>query len=88
MEDIGGPRAGYPGHRINLMLTVKFHHLADCQHQLMRKGQPGRPGANRVLRANGQVEELGHIGAALMEPGDVFEIATPGGGGFGECVTS
>ena len=43
-------------------------------------------GANRVLRANGQVEELGHIGAALMEPGDVFEISTPGGGGFGECV--
>ena len=54
----------------------------------MAGGQPGRPGANRVLRANGQVEELGHIGAALMEPGDVFEIATPGGGGFGECVTS
>ncbi|RKR26459.1 5-oxoprolinase (ATP-hydrolysing) [Acidovorax sp. 93] len=53
----------------------------------MAGGQPGRPGANRVLRANGQVEELGHIGAALMEPGDVFEIATPGGGGFGECVT-
>eukprot|EP01036_Dinobryon_divergens_P047490 gene47490-63667_t len=39
--------------------------------------------ANRVLRAHGQVEELGHIGAALMEPGDVFEISTPGGGGFG-----
>ena len=54
----------------------------------MAGGQPGRPGANRVLRANGQVEELGHIGAALMEPGDVFEIATPGGGGFGEGVTS
>ncbi|MBL7089576.1 hydantoinase B/oxoprolinase family protein, partial [Acidovorax sp.] len=54
----------------------------------MAGGQPGRPGANRVLRANGQVEELGHIGAALMEPGDVFEIATPGGGGFGECVAS
>ena len=52
----------------------------------MAGGQPGRAGANRVLRANGQVEELGHIGAALMEPGDVFEISTPGGGGFGECV--
>ena len=53
----------------------------------MAGGKPGRPGANRVLRANGQVEELGHIGAALMEPGDVFEISTPGGGGYGEeCV--
>ena len=53
----------------------------------MAGGKPGRPGANRVLRANGQIEELGHIGAALMEPGDVFEISTPGGGGYGEeCV--
>jgi len=51
----------------------------------MAGGQPGRPGANRVLRADGQVEELGHIGAALMQPGDVFEIATPGGGGYGAC---
>ncbi|KQO20014.1 hydantoinase B/oxoprolinase family protein [Acidovorax sp. Leaf78] len=54
----------------------------------MAGGQPGRAGANRVLRANGQVEELGHIGAAQMQPGDVFEISTPGGGGFGECVAA
>ena len=51
----------------------------------MAGGQPGKPGANRVLRANGEVEVLGHIGAALMQPGDVFEIATPGGGGYGRC---
>jgi 5-oxoprolinase (ATP-hydrolysing) len=30
-----------------------------------------------------QVEELGHIGQADMRPGDVFEIHTPGGGGYG-----
>jgi 5-oxoprolinase (ATP-hydrolysing) len=51
----------------------------------MAGGQPGKPGTNRVLRANGEVEVLGHIGAALMQPGDVFEIATPGGGGWGAC---
>ncbi|MDH4428069.1 MAG: hydantoinase B/oxoprolinase family protein [Acidovorax sp.] len=50
----------------------------------MAGGQPGHPGANRVVRATGAVEELGHIGAALMEPGDVFEIVTPGGGGYGQ----
>ena len=33
--------------------------------------------------AVGRVEELGHIGQAQMLPGDVFEIHTPGGGGFG-----
>jgi len=49
----------------------------------MAGGQPGQVGLNRVVRADGQVEELGHIGQADMAPGDVFEIHTPGGGGFG-----
>ena len=46
-------------------------------------GQPGAPGINRVRRLNGDVEDLGHIGQLEMAPGDVFEIHTPGGGGFG-----
>ncbi|MDD5027958.1 MAG: hydantoinase B/oxoprolinase family protein [Rhodoferax sp.] len=46
-------------------------------------GQPGQVGINRVVRADGRVEELGHIGQADMLAGDVFEIHTPGGGGFG-----
>ncbi|MEI8030635.1 MAG: hydantoinase B/oxoprolinase family protein [Comamonadaceae bacterium] len=46
-------------------------------------GQPGQVGVNRVLRADGRVEELAHIGQAEMQAGDVFEIRTPGGGGFG-----
>ena len=40
-------------------------------------------GINRVVRADGTVEELAHIGQAEMKPGDVFEIHTPGGGGYG-----
>jgi len=50
----------------------------------MAGGQPGLVGINRVVRVNGGVEELGHIGQAEMKPGDVFEIHTPGGGGFGK----
>ncbi|MGZ5193823.1 MAG: hydantoinase B/oxoprolinase family protein [Ramlibacter sp.] len=50
----------------------------------MAGGQPGLVGINRVVRANGGVEELGHIGQAEMNPGDVFEIHTPGGGGYGK----
>ena len=46
-------------------------------------GLAGQVGINRVLRADGSVEELGHIGQADMLPGDVFEISTPGGGGYG-----
>jgi 5-oxoprolinase (ATP-hydrolysing) len=50
----------------------------------MAGGQPGQVGQNRVVRADGRVETLGHIGQADMLPGDVFEIHTPGGGGFGK----
>ena len=50
----------------------------------MNGGLPGQVGVNRVVRADGRVEELGHIGQAEMRPGDVFEIHTPGGGGFGK----
>ena len=50
----------------------------------MAGGQPGLVGVNRVVRGNGMVEELGHIGQADMKPGDVFEIHTPGGGGYGQ----
>jgi 5-oxoprolinase (ATP-hydrolysing) len=46
-------------------------------------GQPGALGINRVKRLNGDVEDLKHIGQVEMAPGDVFEIHTPGGGGFG-----
>lgn len=49
----------------------------------MQGGQPGAVGINRVLRADGRVETLEHIGQTAMEAGDMFEIHTPGGGGFG-----
>ena len=50
----------------------------------MAGGEPGAKGRNLVLRADGSVEELGHIGKVGMEPGDVFVIETPGGGGYGK----
>ena len=49
----------------------------------MAGGQAGQVGINRVVRSDGSVEALGHIGQAEMHPGDVFEIHTPGGGGYG-----
>jgi len=49
----------------------------------MAGGQPGAVGLNRVVRHDGQVEALAHIGQVQMQPGDVFEIHTPGGGGYG-----
>ena len=49
----------------------------------MAGGSAGQVGINRVVRADGSVDELKHIGQTEMQPGDVFEIHTPGGGGFG-----
>ena len=49
----------------------------------MAGGAAGTPGINRVVRADGSVETLPHIGSTPMAVGDVFEIHTPGGGGFG-----
>ena len=46
-------------------------------------GDAGWVGINRVVRTDGRIEELAHIGQCDMLPGDVFEIHTPGGGGFG-----
>lgn len=46
-------------------------------------GQAGEVGKNSIERVDGRVELLAHIGQADMQAGDIFEIATPGGGGFG-----
>ena len=52
----------------------------------MAGGRPGALGINRIERADGRVELLGHIGSAEMAPGDLFVIETPGGGGYGVQV--
>ncbi len=49
----------------------------------MDGGKPGAVGRNLVHRADGSVQEFGHIAEVRMEPGDVFAIHTPGGGGYG-----
>ena len=47
-------------------------------------GGAGASGHNYVLRATGAIEELPGTGSSAMNPGDVFVIETPGGGGFGK----
>jgi 5-oxoprolinase (ATP-hydrolysing) len=46
-------------------------------------GEAGEAGENWVERADGRVERLEHIAQVEMQPGDVFVISTPGGGGYG-----
>ncbi|MEU8925351.1 hydantoinase B/oxoprolinase family protein [Kitasatospora sp. NPDC048545] len=45
-------------------------------------GSPGALGANRILRADGTVEDLPGCGSADVAAGDALEIRTPGGGGY------
>jgi 5-oxoprolinase (ATP-hydrolysing) len=49
----------------------------------MAGGEPGALGKNYVVRADGRREALSGTDQAAMNPGDVFVIETPGGGGFG-----
>ncbi len=46
-------------------------------------GGAGAVGRDRVERADGRIECLAHADSARLEPGDLFVIETPGGGGFG-----
>ncbi len=46
-------------------------------------GGPGAAGINRVVRADGSVVDLAGSDKLDVAAGDVFEIHTPGGGGYG-----
>lgn len=49
----------------------------------LRGGEGGEPGAQFLKKKNGHVVELPSVVAMDVEPGDVLEIRTPGGGGYG-----
>ncbi|MFN5509859.1 MAG: hydantoinase B/oxoprolinase family protein, partial [Burkholderiales bacterium] len=46
-------------------------------------GESGARAQNYVLRQDGRIEPMGHIGSAQLMAGDCFIVETPGGGGFG-----
>lgn len=50
-------------------------------------GEPGKCGENHVLRADGSIVSLAGNDEALMAPGDIFVMSTPGGGGYGKEQT-
>ncbi len=49
----------------------------------LKGGEPGKPGRNQIVRANGAIENYGGMMASDMHSGDLLVIATPGGGGYG-----
>jgi len=54
----------------------------------MAGGKAGSPGRNRVVRANGDIVQLGACDRLEVHGGDVFVIETPGGGGYGKSERS
>ena len=47
-------------------------------------GSPALPGNNRLVRADGSPHELGSRAEVKVSPGDLIQIETPGGGGYGK----
>jgi 5-oxoprolinase (ATP-hydrolysing) len=47
-------------------------------------GAPGAVGRNWVERTDGTRESFGAAHTIAMNPGDVFVVETPGGGGYGK----
>ncbi len=52
----------------------------------MAGGEPGKLGRNWVERKDGSILQLSGADKAELEPGEVFVIETPGGGGYGTPV--
>ena len=52
----------------------------------MAGGSAGAVGINRVVRRDGAQQDVPHIAQVDMQAGDIFEIHTPGGGGYGSKV--
>ena len=46
-------------------------------------GLPGALGVNQLIKANGELVDLGAKNSLLVHPGERLIIKTPGGGGFG-----
>jgi 5-oxoprolinase (ATP-hydrolysing) len=48
-------------------------------------GASGAVGHNYVVRVDGRIEPVGHVGSAELQAGDLFVVETPGGGGYGRA---
>ena len=51
--------------------------------QGLQGGGPALPGLQRLIRADGTAEDLSGCFSVTVSSGDMIEIQTPGGGGFG-----
>ena len=85
-----GRQAGGDGalRRIRFLRAMTANILANRRRVApfgLAGGEDGRLGHNWIERADGTIERFGATHTAQVEPGDVFVIETPGGGGYGQA---
>jgi 5-oxoprolinase (ATP-hydrolysing) len=74
--------------RVRFLEAMQANMLANRRKvppQGIAGGGDALPGRNYVLRTDGRREDLPATASAAMEPGDIFVVETPGGGGYGEA---
>jgi 5-oxoprolinase (ATP-hydrolysing) len=84
----GGARRGGDGarRRIRFLAPMDAALLSSRREhapQGIAGGEPGSAGRQRLIAASGAVSELPGCFSVKVQLGDVIEIETPGGGGFG-----
>ena len=52
----------------------------------MNGGREGKVGQQRMIRKDGSERKLSWWDGADLEPGDMFILETPGGGGSGKTI--
>ncbi|HEY8617031.1 hydantoinase B/oxoprolinase family protein [Phenylobacterium sp.] len=86
-----GARRGGDGavRRIRFLAPMEAALLSsrrDHAPQGLAGGAPARPGRQRLIEATGAARELPGCFSVTVKPGDVIEIETAGGGGFGRAA--
>ncbi len=66
-----------------LDVSILSQRRGDHRPYGLQGGQPGAAGVNTLIRADGSREPLGGQVQFEAQAGDVLQIETPGGGGFG-----
>ncbi|MDX2247475.1 MAG: hydantoinase B/oxoprolinase family protein [Bacteroidia bacterium] len=68
--------------RVPVSLTFLSQHRKEAPYGL-EGGSPGSCGRQWVIRKGGEVEKLSGSDGIFINPGDIFVVETPGGGGYG-----
>uniref|UniRef100_A0A667XI12 5-oxoprolinase, ATP-hydrolysing n=1 Tax=Myripristis murdjan TaxID=586833 RepID=A0A667XI12_9TELE len=69
--------------REKVVLSVLTERRSTRPYGLMG-GESGAAGLNQLHRADGRVINLGAKTSVTLQPGDMFSLYTPGGGGYGQ----